>query len=33
MQIPMDGNYSVNIFAVDRFGLKSLENLTIEVVP
>ncbi len=33
MQIPMDGNYSVNIFAVDRFGLKSLENLTIEVLP
>ena len=27
-----EGNYSVNIFAVDRFGLKALKDLKIEVV-
>ena len=27
-----EGNYSVNIFAVDRFDLRGLENLKIEVV-
>ena len=31
-QAPADGNYSVNIFAVDRFGLRALENLKIEVL-
>jgi len=32
VKTPSEGNYSVNIFAVDRFGLKALENQNIEVV-
>lgn len=30
--IPPEGNYSVNIFAIDRFGLRGLDNLKIEVL-
>ena len=30
--IPDEGNYTVNIFAVDRFGLKSLDKLQIEML-
>ena len=31
-ETPPEGNYSVNIFAVDRFGLRGLNKLKIEVV-
>jgi len=31
--IPPEGNYTVHIFAVDRFGMKSLDKLNIEVLP
>jgi hypothetical protein len=31
--IPPEGNYTVHIFAVDRFGMKSLDRLNIEVLP
>ncbi len=30
-QVPPEGNYSVNVFAVDRFGFRGLDNLQIEV--